>query len=190
MLSSITTPADHKLPVQTGAGGTAMAETKFVDGVTVVKATYAGDAVSAGIVSQGAAVSPGVMPADQGVILSTGRAADFTNATGAYNQPAITSTNTAGIDNDARMNAIAGVQTFDGAFPTTEFTSTGSELTMQLVFSSEDYLEWVKSGYNDAVGIWVNGKQAQLALGDGDISIDNINTVSNPNLFLNDAKST
>lgn len=177
--------SDHKLPVQTGVGGSKMADTMFGDGIKVVKATYTGDTLSGGIYSKGSEISPGVVPANEGVILSTGKAADFTNATGAYNKSASTSTDTNGIDNDARMNAIAGVKTFDGAFLTTEFTSTGNELTMQLVFSSEEYLEWVKSGYNDAVGIWVNGKQAQLALGGGDISIDNINTTTNPNLFLN-----
>ncbi len=187
MSNSGSSNPDHKLPVQTGVGGMKMAETMFGDGVKVVSATYTGDAVAGGIFSHGDEVSPGVVPAKEGVILSTGRAADFTNATGAYNQSASRSTDTAGVDNDARMNAIAGVTTFDGAFLTTQFTSTGSELTMQLVFSSEEYLEWVKSGYNDAVGIWVNGKQAQLALGAGDISIDNINTTSNPNLFLNNA---
>jgi Ca2+-binding RTX toxin-like protein len=58
------------------------------------------------------------------------------------------------------------------------------------VFSSEEYLEWVNSGYNDAVGIWVNGKQALLQLGGGDISIDNINNKTNANLFLNNTKGT
>ena len=176
---------DHKLPVQTGIGGSKMADTMFGDGITVIKASYAGDALSGGIYSKGQEISPGVVPANEGVILSTGKAADFTNATGAFNKSASTSTDTKGIDNDARMNAIAGGNTYDGAFLTTEFTSTGAELTMQLVFSSEEYLEWVKTGFNDAVGIWVNGKQAQLVLGAGDISIDNINTTTNPNLFVN-----
>lgn len=182
------TTSPQKLPVVTGVGGAVMADTMFGDGIVVTKATYTGDALSGGIFSNGWGVSPTVVPADAGVILSTGRASDFTNATGAYNQTGNRSTDTAGIDGDARMNGIAGVKTFDGAFLTTEFTSTGDELTMQLVFSSEEYLEWVNSGYNDAVGIWVNGVQAQLALGGGDISIDNINTTSNPNLFLNNTK--
>lgn len=184
-----TTP-NHKLPVQTGVTGMQLADAMFGDGITVVSASYKGDVRSAGIYTNGNTVSPGVVPSDQGIILSTGQASDFTNAYGAYNQTASRSTDTAGVDNDARMNQIAGVSTYDGAFLTTEFKSTGSELTMQLVFSSEEYLEWVKTGYNDAVGIWVNGVQAQLALGAGDISIDNINTTSNPNLFLNNGKST
>ena len=50
---------------------------------------------------------------------------------------------------------------------------------MQVVFSSEEYLEYVNSGFNDSVGIWVKGVQAELTVGDGSISIDNINTTSN-----------
>ncbi len=36
-------------------------------------------------------------------------------------------------------------------------------------------------------GIWVNGVKVELSLGDGDISIDNINLGSNPNLFRDNA---
>ncbi len=181
------TVPNHKLPIQTGATGLQLAEAMMGAGIVVTSATYRGDAASEGIYSQGYTYSPGVVPSDSGIILSTGRATDFTNANGANNQSASRSTDTAGVNGDAQMNEIAGTHTYDGAFLTTNFTSTGAELTMQLVFSSEEYLEWVKTGFNDAVGIWVNGVQAKLALGGGDISIDNINTTSNPNLFLNNA---
>lgn len=180
----------QELPIQTGIDATTMAKTMFGDGINVVSATYKGDVQSAGVFSQALTVSPGVVPADAGLILSTGKVVDFTNTSGAYNQSPKTTTDTAGVDGDAAMNALAGVKTFDGAFLDTTFTSTGSEMTMQLVFSSEEYLEWVNAGYNDVVGIWVNGKQALLSLGGGDISIDNINTKSNPNLFLDNSKST
>lgn len=176
---------NHKLPIQTGATGLQLAEAMMGSGIIVVSAFYEGDTKSSGIYSQGNIYSPGIVPSDGGIILSTGNAGDFTNATGANNQSASRSTDTAGVNGDAQMNAIAGTQTYDDAFLTTNFTSTGSELTMQLVFSSEEYLEWVNTGFNDAVGIWVNGVQAKLALGAGDISIDNINTTTNPNLFLN-----
>ena len=58
---------------------------------------------------------------------------------------------------------------------------------MQVSFSSEEYLEYVGSGFNDAVGVWVNGEKAQLTVGDGDISIDNINPNSNGNLYVDNA---
>jgi hypothetical protein len=59
---------------------------------------------------------------------------------------------------------------------------------MQVTFSSEEYLEYVGSGFNDAVGVWVNGVKAELTVGDGDISIDNINDKSNSALYVDNAK--
>jgi Ca2+-binding RTX toxin-like protein len=75
------------------------------------------------------------------------------------------------------------VPTYDAAILEAIFIPTGDMLTMQLTFGSEEYLEWVNAGFNDAGAITVNGVEADLAIGDGDISIDNINTVSNSNLF-------
>ncbi|NUB46445.1 hypothetical protein GEU84_018795 [Fertoebacter nigrum] len=160
-----------------------MAETMFGDGVTVISALYQGDARSAGIYAQGSTVSPGAVPSAQGVILSTGLATRFTNAAGQANASPSTSEQVAGVNGDPGMNAIAGVPTYDGAFLNASFVPVGDTLTMQLVFASEEYPEWVNSGFNDAVGIWVNGTKIALALGDGDISIDNINTDQNPNLY-------
>ena len=180
-----------KLTVDTNANATQMAEMMFGDGVTVLSASYTGDDLASGIYTGGLEVSPDVVPADSGVILSTGKATDFTNASGAANQRPGTSTNLAnGIDGDADMNAIAGLPTYDAAFFDATFIPDGDTLTMQLVFSSEEYLEYVHSGYNDAVGVWVNGEKVELSIGDGDISIDNINTTSNENLFRDNTGST
>ena len=55
---------------------------------------------------------------------------------------------------------------------------------MQIVFSSEEYLEYVDSGFNDVVGVFVNGQPAQLTVGTGEISIDNINDQTNSNLYI------
>jgi Ca2+-binding RTX toxin-like protein len=183
------TASASKLPVEINVAAMKMAETMFGDGVTIVSASYQGDPRAAGIYTQGTTVSPGAVPSASGVILSTGFATNFTNAKGEPNSSASTSGKMKGVDNDPGMNAIAGVSTFDGAFLNATFVPVGDTLTMRLVFGSEEYLEWVNSGYNDAVGIWVNGKKLSLAIGDGDISIDNINTKSNPNLFLDNGKN-
>ena len=179
-----------KLTVDTNATALQMAEMMFGDGVTILSASYVGDDLASGIYTEGQQVSPNVVPADSGVILSTGKATDFTNASGEANQRPGTSTNLAnGIDGDADMNAIAGLPTYDAAFFDATFIPDGDTLTMQLVFSSEEYLEYVHSGYNDAVGVWVNGEKVELTIGDGDISIDNINTTSNENLFRDNTDS-
>ncbi len=178
-----------KLPVTTNVTALKLAETMFGDGISIVAASYTGDPLSAGIYSQGTSVAPDSVPSEMGVILSTGLAQDFTNAANLANQTADQSTDTTGLDNTAAMNAIAGVRTYDAAFFDASFVPVGDTLTMRLVFASEEYLEWVNSGYNDAVGIWVNGVKVKLSLGDGDISIDNINLDVNGNLFRDNAGS-
>jgi Ca2+-binding RTX toxin-like protein len=178
---------DTLLPVATHQTALALAETMFGEGVSVVSATYTGDPRAAGIYANGDTVSPGVVPSAAGVILSTGFATSFTNASGVSNQSGSLSGQTTGVNGDAGMNEIAGVPTYDGAFLNAQFVPVGDTLTMRMVFGSEEYLEWVNAGFNDAVGIWVNGDKVELALGDGDISIDNINTGRNANLFRDNA---
>ena len=171
------------LTYDTTATATEMAQTMFGAGVTVVSATYSGDTQSSGIYGNGEAGAPDVVPAEAGVILSTGAVSGFS----APNNSPSTSTRTNGVDGDAILDDLAGVPTFDGAILESTFIPTGDTLTMQLTFGSEEYLEWVNAGYNDAVAITVNGELAELSIGDGNISIDNINTDVNRNLFNNNA---
>lgn len=178
-----------KLPIETDVGAMKLADAMFGPGIKIVSATYSGDPSSAGIYYYGDKIAPEVTPSDTGVILSTGRASDFTNSSGEANQTAWRTSDTKGIDGDKDLDAIAGGKTFDGAILQADFIPAGSSLTMQITFSSEEYLEYVGSGFNDAVGIWVNGKKAQLTVGDGDISIDNINNKLNSNLYVDNAKS-
>lgn len=181
--------AASELNIDTGASALAMAEEVFGAGVTILGATFTGAARASGIYTGGTATSPGAVPSDTGVILSTGRARDFTNSSGQANQAADTSTNLR-TPGDAQLSALAGGQSFDAAVFEAQFVPLGSELSMQLVFSSEEYLEFVNTGFNDVVGIWVNGEQAQLTVGDGDITINNINPGSNQNLYIDNPAAT
>jgi hypothetical protein len=177
-----------ELPIDTSASAMDMAHAMFGTGITVTGASYQGAGHASGLYSQGDSVAPGVTPSDSGVILSTGRASDITNASGDANTSSGTSTAnfTAG---DAGLSAISGQATFDAAIFEAEFVPEGSTLTMQVVFSSEEYLEYVDSGFNDAVGVWVNGVQAELTVGSGDITINNINDESNSNLYIDNPAS-
>ena len=179
-----------ELPINTSATATQMAQEIFGDGVTVVSASYSGDNRSSGIYSNGDAVSPGATPADRGVILSTGRAQDFTNSLGQENQNTNTSTNTTGQNNNADFNAAAGARTFDASYMDVDFIPTGTQMTMQFIFSSEEYPEYVNSVYQDFVGVWVNGTQVDLGVGNGDTDPGNINAGQNQNLFLNNTGDT
>jgi len=185
--------AASELAVDTAATADDMADAIFGNGVKVVSASYTGDPVSSGIYKGADDTMPGVAPSDSGVILSTGKACDITNSSGDSNQSAGTTTNTSGVDGDSDLNDVAGYSTYDASILEATFIPDGSTLTLQISFSSEEYLEYVGSGFNDAVGVWVNGEKAQMSVGDGEISINNINDESNADLFVdntNDAYNT
>jgi hypothetical protein len=180
-----------ELPIKTVREGTTardMADAIFGEGVEVKFASYRGDRDSAGIFSNGDAISPGVVPGDSGVILSTGDAEDFTNSSGPANQSTRTSTNTSGENNNSQFNAAAGARTFDASYLDVDFIPNASVLTMQFVFSSEEYPEFENSIYQDFIGVWVNGSKVSLDVGNGDVDPGNINSSSNINMFLDNAR--
>ena len=181
-------PTASELPIDTSATAQEMAEAMFGNGISIQSASYTGAGASSGIYSDGDATAPGVTPSDTGVILSTGQARDITNSSGDVNDSSNTTTQM-GTSCDSDLSAIAGGQTYDAAIFEAEFIPSGSTLTMQFTFSSEEYLEYVDKGFNDAVGVWVNGVKAEMTIGDGDISIDNINTGSNQNLYVDNAQT-
>jgi len=173
----------QELAIDTTASAMDMAEAMFGNGITIVSATFTGAAGASGIYTGADTTSPGLAPADSGVIFSTGNATDVTNSSGDANISSSTTTNH-GLAGDAGLDAMVGAPTFDAAVFEASFIPMGSELTMQFTFSSEEYLEFVNSGFNDAVGVWVNGQPATLTVGSGDVSIDNINNVANSNLYI------
>lgn len=179
-------PIATALPIDTTATALQMANEIFGSGITVNSATYTGAAGSSGIYSNADTVSPGVAPADTGVILSTGNVTSFTNNSGTLdtNTSASTSTNTTGVDGDADFNSIAGTNpTFDAAFLEVNFTPLGDLITVDFVIASEEYPEFINSQFLDAVGLWVNGVPASVSIGDGNASVGNINGALTPTLY-------
>lgn len=166
-----------------------MAQTIFGQGITILTAEFTGQSNQVGIYSGALATIPGVAPSDDGLILSTGRVDEFTQAFGDPNISESTSTDY-GKEGDAMLEAVSGQQTHDAAVFSATFVPTGDTLTMQIVWSSEEYLEYVNKGFNDAFAVWVNGTPAMLTVGTGDITIDNINTTTNENLYRDNAAAT
>lgn len=176
--------AASELPINIGASAMDMANAIMGDGVSVVGASYSGSTYSSGTYSNGNSVSPGATPGDTGVILSTGRVRDYTNSNGQSNHSTHTSTNTGGQNNNAQFNAAAGTNTYDASYMTIDFIPTGDVMTMQFVFSSEEFPEYQGSLYQDFVGVWINGTQVDMAVGNGDIDPGNISNATNENLYL------
>lgn len=173
----------QELNYNTNATAMNMANTIFGDGVTVMNASYTGANGSSATYSGGDAISGTATPGDTGVILSTGNASSFTNSWGQSNQQTNTSTNTWGVDNDADFNAAAGANTYDAAMLDVDFIPTGDVMTMQFIFSSDEYPEYSGTVYNDMVGVWVNGTYVPMSVGTGDSSVGNVNQTNNINLF-------
>lgn len=179
-----------ELPITTVREGTTaldMAQAIFGEGVSVTAASYTGDIDSAGIYVNGF-LSPS--PGDNGVILSTGNAEDFTNSAGLANQSANTSTNTTGPNNRSDFNAIAGTGTRDVSYLDVDFIPTGNVMAMEFVFASEEYPEYVNSVYQDFMVVWVNGVEVPVAVGDARVNPANINADKNENLFVDNSSST
>ncbi len=165
-----------------------MAEAMFGSGITIKSASYTGADKASGIYSNGDSVADAITPSDTGVILSTGKASDITHGSGDANRESDESTNWHN-SGDSDLEAIANARTYDAAIFEATFVPDGSVLTMQVTFSSEEYLEYVNTGFNDAVGVWVNGEKAELTVGDGDITINNINNTSNENLYIDNPQN-
>jgi Ca2+-binding RTX toxin-like protein len=187
-------PIATELTIDTVANGVSaldMANAIFGSGIQVVNATYTGGTGSAGIYSGADTTIAGISGSDRGVILSTGRVGDFTNSsgTGNTNTAGGTSSNTAGPDGDPLLDAISGYPTFDAAILTAEFIPQGDLLTMQFVFSSEEYLEYVNSGVNDAFGVWVNGVLAPVTVSFTRVTIDTVNNTVNENLYVDNPRN-
>ncbi|MDT8326526.1 MAG: Hint domain-containing protein [Roseovarius sp.] len=174
-----------EIPIDRGATAIEMAQTIFGDGVQVISASYTGDRDSSGIYTNGDSIAPGITPSDTGVMFSTGDLRGFTNNNFFQsNQSASTTTTSSGPNGLADFNAAAGAQTFDASFLDVDFIPTGDFMTMQFVFSSEEYPEFATGAFQDFVGVWINGNLVPLGVGDGDIDPNNLNAGSASNLFI------
>ena len=172
--------ADLKYKINASAD--AMANEIFGDGVQVVGASYSGANAASGTYSKGDANTPGVTPGDTGVILSTGKVKDFTNKNGDPNTDTLKSTDNNTNDGLAEFDDLAGTDTYDAASLSIDFRPTGDVLSMQFVFSSDEFPEYINSLFTDAVGVWLDGELIPLEIG-GNVTVDNLGDPSNLNLY-------
>jgi hypothetical protein len=178
-----------ELNYNVNASAIQMANAMFGSGVTVVGASYTGPRDSSATFTNGH-LSPGVLPSSTGVILSTGDVRDFTQSNGDPNRATNTSTDTAGVNGNSQFNAVAGAATFDAVWIDVDFIPTGDVMSMRFVFSSEEYPEYVNSNFNDVMGVWINGVYVPVTIGNGTSSINNINPLTQPNLFTSNIDDT
>ena len=82
------------------------------------------------------------------------------------------------------FNAAAGTSTYDASFMDVEFIPEGGHADAAVCLCLGGIPRILNSLYQDFIGVWVNGQQVDLAVGDGDIDPLNINGGNNESLFI------
>ncbi len=173
-----------QLTVNGGLTATQLAQLLAGPGITVSNATLTGSPAAAG--SFGGTSNLGM---NTGVVLCTG---PVTLAPGPNN------TGSAGQDNgqpgNSQLNGLAGAQTYNAVVLEFDFVPLSNTIEFEYVFGSEEYPEWVSSGYNDAFAFYISGPgiagQPNIALVPGTgipVTIDNINAGSYSQYYVNNA---
>ncbi len=94
---------------------------------------------------------------------------------------------------DPDLSSIAGVTIYDAAILEFDFVPQGDTVRFNYVFASEEYLEFVNSGYNDAFGFFLSGPGIAGPYSNSSVNIALIPgtttpvTIDNVNLFNNSA---
>lgn len=94
-----------------------------------------------------------ILGLDDGIIITTGQA---NNAIGPDNANSVGSANAGGGDPDLTVLA-SGFQTYDAAILEFDFIPQSDTLRFNYIFGSEEYPEYVNSGYNDVFGFFISG---------------------------------
>ena len=134
----------------------------------------------------GASFGSNILTFNDGAIFSTGTAV---SVAGPNNQTSFT-VDAPGIDGDTHFNGLAGGATFDASFMEITFTpdippgaSAGDtgRMTMEIVFGSDEYNEFVYGGVNDTLAVIVNGTNQATVPNGLAIGIDTINDAATYN---------
>jgi hypothetical protein len=97
--------------------------------------------------------NPTVAPLfSSGIILSTGNATDMV---GPNDNPRTSTVN--GTPGDKNLYTLAGGRTFDGAKLAFDFKADKDSVTLNFIFASEEYHDYVGSSFNDAFAVVVSG---------------------------------
>jgi len=143
-------------------------------GVEVFNVSYTGALAAAGVFSGGGET----IGFDSGIILGTGRVTAVRGPNGV-----VDATTENGVPGDSLLDLISGSgnPTVDAAVLAFDFVPHASTITFEYVFASEEYNEYVNTGYNDVFAFYVNGENCAV-VGDPPVPVS-INTINNGNPF-------
>lgn len=160
-------------------------------GVTATNITYTGQTLATAVqiaeFSNGNTTNLGLT---SGIVMASG---DVTTMPGAVS--GFWSTDMGG-NGDPLLTTLAGASTYDAAILQFDFVPMDNVISFRYVFGSEEYLEYVNSGYNDIFGFFISGANPgggnytnqNIALIPGSsspVSIDNVNDASYSQYYVN-----
>jgi hypothetical protein len=119
-----------------------------------------------------------------GVLLTTGAIGNAVGPNASENISKVTGRR--GFD---ELNKITGYKTYDASILYFDFIPTSDNISMKIIFASEEYPEFVNRGFDDAIGVFVNSVSSSTkniaVFADGNsININNINDDRNPQLIV------
>ena len=159
-------------------------------GLTISNATINCPSNAYGTFTNGATTDIGI---PTGLVLTTGNVGDL-NAPGGDFMSTDNGTNC----NDPELNSLEPFANNDCCILEFDVVPTCDELQIRFVFGSEEYPEWVSSGYNDAFGFFISGQDpaggtyvnsnvALLPDGNTIVSIDNVNAGLNAGFYVDNS---
>ena len=175
------------LSIQTSSDGQQLGSFILGPGITISSVKFTGTTGatgSAGIFTGGKNAGLGI---EQGIILTSGRA-DL--APGPNDSDGASANNPPSGDGDTDLsNLIGGDTTNDATVVEITFETPGGQIFVNYVFASEEYNEFV-GDFNDVFGFFVNGTNIAVVPGTNQsVSVNSINTESNPTLYNNNDPS-
>jgi hypothetical protein len=183
-----------------GAGASVIAGTFVGSGIAINNPTITCPSNSYGTFTNGQTTNIGI---SSGVVLSTGNIVTQLNGpAGTQNYTPNFSTDMAGGScNDPQLNSLESLADYDCCILEFDVVPQCDVLTIRFVFGSEEYPEFISSGYNDAFGFFVTGTNpsgpnynntnvATLPDGVTIASIDNINNTTNSAYYINNNGGT
>ncbi len=148
-------------------------------GITVSNVSYLGAEGAAGGFSNGVASG---LELESGIILSTGQ---VSSAVGGNDEDGVSTDN--GTMGYMPLSELAGHQTYDAVVLSFDFEfegGAGGDLFFDVIFASEEYLEFVGTGFNDVFAFFLDGGDIALLPDGSPISIDTVNNETNSSMFV------
>jgi hypothetical protein len=140
-------------------------------GVDVFNVRYTGSPRAGGLFCGGGPA----LGVEKGILLSSGCATNILGSGGTNTSSSTTCENGTSGDTDLD-DELSGFTTLDASVLEFDFIPQGTNVTIRYVFSSEEYNEFVDSGFNDVFAFFVNGTNFALVPGTNlPVSIDNVN---------------